>query len=401
MEPVLPDINVDDGDSLWVPIGDPDEDFLAFPKPLVSNLAAVLYNAHISQRKPGNIVMGRYFYADKEADSLALNLSIVKGFQRGDDPLTVYYPHRYAPVRLWIREGANAKAPTLLTNDKVQFRAINSRSVALFSTLRSLWPPPLIIGPTLKHSIMWTFKLTSVEKERESLYTLALALGEEYVGNFAAVVRYMATPMLVLPNPWSQLAVNKGLTDPGVWSLQLMQKNGEPVQYTDSVTSWLKSSTNGLIDPASVKATARCCACMRAPPFSTTLPHHAGECGLLTSFNRIRSQVGIRPMHVEHGFIDPAPKKTVITPERLAVYVEKELRGLKGTIAALTKRVAELEAGKKKKKRKLAPSSATGKTDPKKAKVGSGTGKASGSGQAKKGAAGGKVDKGKGKATSA
>jgi TolA-binding protein len=178
-----------------------------------------------------------------------------------------------------------------------------------------------------------------------------------------------------------------------------MQKDGEPVQYTDTVTSWLKSSTNGVVRADSVKAVIRCCACLRAPPFSTSIPHHANECGLLATFTKIRKAVGIRPMHVEHGYVDAANKKTQITTERLVIYMEREFRSMKGTIAALNKRIEGLE-NQKKKKRKLAPASATGKGDVKKTKKGSTAGGAKGSGQTSKKPAGGK-DKGKGKAAPA
>jgi hypothetical protein len=201
MEPTAPSIDTESGESLYMPFGDVDGDSLAYPKDLTATMAAFLNICQVKQLKPGNFVMARYFYADREQDSLALNISITRSFQGGSDPDSSFLNHPHAPIRFWIRGASTAKTPTLVNSDKAVYRTISARSAAIVATVRAFWPPALIIGPTQKHSLMWSFSLESKDNERDNLYRLAKALEEEYSGCFFATVRHRALVGGVLSNP--------------------------------------------------------------------------------------------------------------------------------------------------------------------------------------------------------
>jgi hypothetical protein len=97
---------------------------------------------------------------------------------------------------------------------------------------------------------------------------------------------------------------------------------------------------------------------MRGPPFSSVLAHPGGECGLISSFNKMRAVSGLRPLVLEEFRVEAAAKKKQVTTESLARAMEKECKEMRALIAGLVKRVEVLELSKGSKKRKGAPAPA-------------------------------------------
>lgn len=155
--------------------------------------------------------------------------------------------------------------------------------------------------------------------------------------------------------------------------MQLTLKDGHsPVTSALEVTSWLKSSSGGLVDPKSVSQRMRCCVCLRGAPFFSTLPHHGGECQLLNSFNKTRAAAGIRPILLNDDVVDSEAKKKTENLDSVKKDLDKRVKDVTAAVASLTKRVESLEL--KKGKRKGAPaSSSDSSTAAKKAKKGGST----------------------------
>ena len=178
-------------DNLYYIVGDlHDEATTVFPTTFYQKLAAVLDTARDHQLPGGNCVLARLFLADPTLDAMPLVRLIYRAFSDGSEPLCDPNNQGNGDVRLWVRDAKVAKGnPALLANDSMIWRSYENRSFALVSSVRSIWPPPLVCGPSKRFSVFWSFKVADRNKERASLAALATALEKRFVGCFFAKVR--------------------------------------------------------------------------------------------------------------------------------------------------------------------------------------------------------------------
>jgi hypothetical protein len=179
------------GDKLLIPIGNTDDMSHSLHHLLPSFMAGVLESAHERQLPAGNVVMARFILAEPDSDTLPLLRLVYKVFEGGIEPETVEAPHDDALCRIWVRakKPASKKTPTLLSGDALQWRAFENRSFAIFAPVRAFWPPPLVIGPQITDSLLWSFKVSDPAKERAILSAMGDRLDVVYIGFFFAVVR--------------------------------------------------------------------------------------------------------------------------------------------------------------------------------------------------------------------
>lgn len=152
-------------------------------------------------------------------------------------------------------------------------------------------------------------------------------------------------------------------------------------------TNAVDNGKNLTYDGVTLRPVYRCSFCWRGTPFAE--PHTASKCPLVSTMNKARKAAGYPPIGISDTTRPTIPK------EKAPIDVNKELGGLKDSVAKLTTRVDKLEKslgdkGKDKggqqqqgKKRKADAPPATENKD-KKAKKG-------------KGAKGGKKGQNKGK----
>jgi hypothetical protein len=85
------------------------------------------------------------------------------------------------------------------------------------------------------------------------------------------------------------------------------------------------------------------CICEQSPWFEKAKVHHGGQCPLLTTFNRVRKGVNLRPIALTQNRFVASLQREPVKVETVTKDAEKGLKELRGEMATAIKWIVVLE----------------------------------------------------------
>jgi hypothetical protein len=177
------------GEHYFLGVGPLDCGYFAFDEDMPIALSEVLHRGSMTQVPAANLVLGHFFVAVPEEDTMPLVRSVFKAFQGGSEPDSTTYNRGNIHIRVWAKfEPSTKKNPPLLKGNALEHRGVGNRSFVFFQSLRNSWPPPLTIGPSAAASALWMFKLKDSLTERNVLAAMEINLRLDFARYFFAQV---------------------------------------------------------------------------------------------------------------------------------------------------------------------------------------------------------------------